>query len=159
MSAWVRRKYESLESRITVCSSMDHAKGIHRVAPYHTAIRGVEYMNDTDTRYCLSMARSLEAEAARMRDNSYPRKLLQELAAKYRADAAGKCPPAEQTLVKLSPYRSVPNKFLKHLGVSMRTIASKRIAYGISKAGIARYLTALSLAIGLLVVWAGICAI
>jgi hypothetical protein len=45
-------------------------------------------MNNFDPRYCLGMARSLDAAAARTRDDSYLRKLLEEQAAKYRADAA-----------------------------------------------------------------------
>jgi hypothetical protein len=44
-------------------------------------------MNNFQSRYCLSMARFLDAEAARTRDGSYLRKLLEEQAAKYRADA------------------------------------------------------------------------
>jgi hypothetical protein len=45
-------------------------------------------MNTFNVRYCLSMARSLDAEAARTKDDSYLRRLLEEQAAKYRADAA-----------------------------------------------------------------------
>jgi hypothetical protein len=44
-------------------------------------------MHIINVRYCLSMARSLDAEAARTRDDSYLRKLLLEQSAKYRADA------------------------------------------------------------------------
>jgi hypothetical protein len=46
-------------------------------------------MNDINTKFCLSMARCLDAEAARTRDDSYLHKLLTEQAAKYRADAVG----------------------------------------------------------------------
>jgi hypothetical protein len=47
-------------------------------------------MNNLEMNYCLNMARSLDAEAARTRDDSYLRKLLEEQAAKYRAEAASK---------------------------------------------------------------------
>jgi hypothetical protein len=47
-----------------------------------------EDMNKIEMKYCLNMARSLDAEAARTRDDSYLRKLLEEQAAKYRADAS-----------------------------------------------------------------------
>lgn len=50
--------------------------------------RRIQNMNDADTRTCINMARSLEAEAARIRDDSYLQKLLKEQVAKYRADAA-----------------------------------------------------------------------
>jgi hypothetical protein len=49
---------------------------------------GVEIMNNFEPEYCLNMARRLDAAAAGMRDNSYLRKLLEEQAAKYRANAA-----------------------------------------------------------------------
>ncbi len=40
-----------------------------------------------DTKICLRMAQSLDTVAARMRDDSYLRKLLEEQAAKYKASA------------------------------------------------------------------------
>jgi hypothetical protein len=46
-------------------------------------------MSHFGSQYCLSMARFLDSEAARTRNGSYLRKLLEEQAAKYRADAAG----------------------------------------------------------------------
>jgi hypothetical protein len=49
---------------------------------------GVIKMNDINTRICLNMARCLDAEAERTRDDSYLQKLLKEQAAKYRTDAA-----------------------------------------------------------------------
>jgi hypothetical protein len=45
-------------------------------------------MNDINARICLNMARCLDAEAERTRDDSYLQKLLKEQAAKYRTDAA-----------------------------------------------------------------------
>jgi hypothetical protein len=51
---------------------------------------GVEIMNNLDLKYCLTMASSLDAEAARTRDDSYLRKLLEEQAAKYRAAATNR---------------------------------------------------------------------
>jgi len=45
-------------------------------------------MGDIDKNYCLGMARSLDAKAARTRGGSYLRKLLEDQANKYRADAA-----------------------------------------------------------------------
>jgi hypothetical protein len=47
-------------------------------------------MDNSEVKYCLTMARSLDAAAARTRDDSYLRKLLEEQAAKYRAQAANK---------------------------------------------------------------------
>ena len=47
----------------------------------------------------------------------------------------------------------------KQHGVSMHDIAQKRMANRISRAGIAPHLTALMIATGLLVVWAGLCGI
>jgi hypothetical protein len=44
-------------------------------------------MNNVDLKYCLTMASSLDAEAARTRGDSYLRKLLEQQAAKYRAAA------------------------------------------------------------------------
>jgi hypothetical protein len=44
-------------------------------------------MNTLHPESCLSMARCLDAEAARMRDDSYVRKMIEEQAAKYRAAA------------------------------------------------------------------------
>jgi hypothetical protein len=46
-------------------------------------------MNHLESQFCLSMARFLDAEAKRTRDDSYLRKLLEEQAAKYRADVPG----------------------------------------------------------------------
>jgi hypothetical protein len=45
-------------------------------------------MNNFESQRCLNMARSLDAEATRMRDHSYVRKMIEERAAKYRTDAA-----------------------------------------------------------------------
>jgi hypothetical protein len=44
-------------------------------------------MNNFESQSCLSMARCLDAEAARTRNDSYLRKLLEEQAAKYRAQS------------------------------------------------------------------------
>jgi hypothetical protein len=44
-------------------------------------------MSNIDEKYCLRMARSLDAKAASTRDDSYLRKLLEDQAAKYRTDA------------------------------------------------------------------------
>jgi hypothetical protein len=44
-------------------------------------------MSKIDKKYCLRMARSLDAKAAGTRDDSYLRKLLEDQAAKYRTDA------------------------------------------------------------------------
>lgn len=44
-------------------------------------------MSNNDKKYCLRMARSLDARAASTRDNSYLRKLLEDQATKYRTDA------------------------------------------------------------------------
>jgi hypothetical protein len=51
---------------------------------------GVKNMNKLDSKYCLTMASSLDAEAAGTRGHSYLRKLLVEQAAKYRAAAASR---------------------------------------------------------------------
>jgi hypothetical protein len=47
-------------------------------------------VTDINTIICLSMAHSLDTAAAHMRDDLYLRKLLEEQAAKYRADATSK---------------------------------------------------------------------
>ena len=44
-------------------------------------------MSNIDEKYCLRMARSLDAKAASTRDDSYLRKLLEDQATKYRTDA------------------------------------------------------------------------
>lgn len=44
-------------------------------------------MSNNDKKYCLRMARSLDAKAASTRDDSYLRKLLEDQATKYRTDA------------------------------------------------------------------------
>jgi hypothetical protein len=44
-------------------------------------------MSNIDKKYCLRMARSLDAKAASTRDDSYLRKLLEDQATKYRTDA------------------------------------------------------------------------
>ena len=44
-------------------------------------------MSNIDKKYCLRMARSLDAKAASTRDDFYLRKLLEDQAAKYRTDA------------------------------------------------------------------------
>jgi hypothetical protein len=45
---------------------------------------GIEDVNKLKAQYCLNMARSPDAQAARRRDDSYLRKLISEQAAKYR---------------------------------------------------------------------------
>jgi hypothetical protein len=64
--------------------------------PYHSGAGGVENMNDLENECCLRMARSLDAEAARTRGDSYLRKLVEEQAAKYRAHAANNSGPVRE---------------------------------------------------------------
>jgi hypothetical protein len=86
--ALVRRDYDILEIRITVCLWLDDANTPRQVLPpIISAQAELKSMKIINVRYCLSMARSLDAEAARTTDDSYLRKLLEEQAAKYRADA------------------------------------------------------------------------
>jgi hypothetical protein len=77
--------------RITACLSIDVANStMPSPPPYLIGARGVGNMDTSEVKYCLTMARSLDAAAARTRDDSYLRKLLEEQAAKYRAEAARK---------------------------------------------------------------------
>jgi hypothetical protein len=78
-------------TRITVCLPMGNAKNdTPSPPPDLIGAGGVGNMTNSEVKFCLSMARSLDAAAARTRDDSYLRKLLEEQAAKYRADAASK---------------------------------------------------------------------
>jgi hypothetical protein len=53
-------------------------------------------MNNLENECCLRIARSLDAEAARTRGDSYLRKLVEEQAAKYRAHAANNSGPVRE---------------------------------------------------------------
>jgi hypothetical protein len=50
-------------------------------------------------------------------------------------------------------------RFLRRLGASMRSIALIRSILSTSRVGVVRYLAALTIITGLLIVWAGLCAI
>jgi hypothetical protein len=56
-------------------------------------------------------------------------------------------------------FKSGSGKFIKHPGVSMRSIAAERITDRNGKASFGPQLTALMIAVGLLAVWVGLCAI
>jgi hypothetical protein len=62
------------------------------ILPYQTSAGGAYTMNNSELQYCLNMARCLDEEATRTREDSYLRMLLQEQAAKYRAVAGDNRP-------------------------------------------------------------------
>jgi hypothetical protein len=72
----------------TAYLTADYARTTKLILADHLAASGVKNMNNLGSQYCLTMASSLDAEAARTPDDSYLRKLLKEQAAKYRAAAA-----------------------------------------------------------------------
>jgi hypothetical protein len=60
--------------------------------PYQTGAGGAQTMNNSELQYCQNMARYLDMEVTRTRQDSYLRMLLQEQAAKYRAVAGDNRP-------------------------------------------------------------------
>jgi hypothetical protein len=50
-------------------------------------------------------------------------------------------------------------RFLKRHGAAMRALVQTRSAFQTTRVGVARYLTALKIVVGLLFVWSTLCAI
>ena len=61
-------------------------------------------MSNIDKKYCLRMARSLDAKAASTRDDSYLRKLLKDQATKYRTDAGKRAETAGSGVTRQSRF-------------------------------------------------------